>query len=285
MVFSTKALRKEWVTTKGLVPEDFLVLILFVLGIEKTQFFQSEDTLLTEEQHKKLTGLFERRLLKEPVAYLTGNKEFFGRTFKVNKDTLIPRPDSECLVEDILSFGKNTRIPEYVFDIGTGSGALIVTLARELAKTTTKYIASDISEGALVIAKQNSENLNAPVTFLQGSLLEPYQSILEKEVANQVFIIANLPYVSETLFKTTEPDVQSYEPTSALISDDEGMAHYKKLFEEIKKHDALSGWCWIEISPEQSDTLLKVIKSAFPDSQAYVGQDLSQRDRFIRFHF
>src|SRR5690349_19780821 len=123
MDFSLQSLRVEWVSKKGIAPEDFLVLSLFVLGINKTHFFQNSDYSLTKEQHILLVSLLERRFNNEPTAYLIGTKEFFGRNFLVTKATLIPRPDSECLIEDVISLGTKT-LPEYIFDIGTGSGAL-----------------------------------------------------------------------------------------------------------------------------------------------------------------
>lgn len=282
MKHSVNEVRTTWVATKGIALEDFLVLTLHVLNKSRDEFFREHDHLLTDAEYKHLLHLLERRSKHEPVAYLTGSKEFFGRNFFVNAYTLIPRPETECLVEDILSFGKNTRNPDYIFDIGTGSGILAITLAKELKNMDIEVLASDISTGALAVAKKNANAHKADIQFLEGSLLEPFQSIL---ASKNTYIVANLPYVSETLLKSAAPDVKDYEPHTALLSENDGLEHYIQLFNEMKKSDIDSGFCWIEISPEQSAVLAEKIQDIFPGTEVFIGQDLSQRDRFIRFSF
>lgn len=277
-------MRKEWVQERGIAPLDFLVLTLHVLKKERTLFFKEEDHILTEDEHHLLTGLLERRFLDEPVAYLTGEKEFFGRLFTVSKDTLIPRPESECLIEDLLSFRQKTLDPECIFDIGTGSGALIITLACELKEKGVCFFGSDISADALLIAEENKNAHSATVTFFQGSLLEPYKKVIQSE-PSFVYIIANLPYLSYDLFNSAPRDVQNYEPRTALVSENDGLAHYQSLFREMKDSPKLRGVCWVEISPEQTKNALKYIQTAFPETDVSVGQDLSGKDRFIRFTF
>lgn len=281
--YSVQALRQEWVSARGIASEDFLLLALFVTSKEKADFFRESDILLTHQQHEHLVALLERRVQHEPIAYLVGKKEFFGRDFAVNADTLIPRPDSECLIEDIVQeYGTAEVKPAYIFDIGTGSGALAITLQQELSFGSHQVFASDISLGALTVAKSNAHQHRATVTFLHGSFLEPYREILTS--APEVFIVANLPYVSEKLLAETEPDVQEYEPVTALLSEEEGLAHYRLLLKELLPFsEHLSFTCWLEISPEQTDTLTKDILILFPDANLYVGKDLAKRDRFIRF--
>lgn len=281
MTHSLRALHKKWVQEKGITPNDFLVLAMHVLDKDRTEFFRTEDTALTEAETQKLNHLLERRIQSEPVAYLVGQKEFFGRPFFLNKDTLIPRPDSECLIEDIKRYYQvDTSKPEYVFDIGTGSGALLITLACELNSVTTQFIGSDISLPALEVAEKNKGLHKASVTFRQGSLLQPFHNIS----SSSVYIVANLPYVSESIFQKTTPDVQKYEPKSALLSENEGLAHYQALFQEIPTLP-LHGTCWIEISPEQADVLTNDILTIFPGQRPFIGQDLASRERFIRFTF
>jgi release factor glutamine methyltransferase len=281
---SVNELKARWVVQHGIAPEDFLVLALHILGMDRTRFLREQDHILNETQYRELEGLLQRRAQKEPVAYLTGQKEFFGRAFLVTPATLIPRPDSECLIEDILAvYSKTQKKPDFLFDIGTGSGALAITLRKELSDTNLQVLASDISGAALDVAKRNAEAHEAPVIFLEGSLLEPYHSFLTPNIS--IFIIANLPYVSETLLRQTEPDVHKYEPINALLSEEEGLAHYTKLLAEMKDllPPSLSVTCWLEISPEQSAPLTEKIKNILPAATTSIGQDLTQRDRFIRF--
>lgn len=281
MSTSINELRDQWVKRLGIAPHDFLVLTLHVLHMNRTQFLRHQDHVLTDVQHAALTELLQRRAQKEPVAYLTGHKEFFGRDFFVTPDTLIPRPDSECLIEDVLSFSNGPHDkPDFLFDIGTGSGALAITLRKELSDPSLQVIASDISPSALAVAKKNAKTHNTPIAFLEGSLLEPYRSVLTN--CSSLYIIANLPYVSKTLLQQTEPDVQNYEPVTALLSEDEGLAHHKKLLKELCDL-SIPLTCWLEISPEQSGPLTEKIKSIFPTANIFIGQDLTQRDRFIRF--
>ena len=281
---SVQALKHEWVTTQGIAPEDFLVLTLHVLSLTRTQFAKEKDHFLTEAQYATLCLLLARRKEHEPVAYLIGHKEFFKRDFKVTPATLIPRPDSECLVEDILSFYQNTQTkPRSLFDIGTGSGALAITLRKELSNDQLQVIASDISEAALKVAKENAKTHQANITFLHGSLLEPYLS-LPYQSMSPLFIIANLPYVSQELLEKAEPDVKDYEPITALLSEEAGLAHYHQLLQELK-NSPFHGLCWFEMSPEQETSLSHVIQKAFPKTELFVGHDLAQRSRFLRFSF
>lgn len=287
MKLTLQTLRNEFVLEKGITPEDFLLLALHILQIDRAAFFREKDFALAQEQATQLKTLLERRLNCEPVAYLLGEKEFYGNTFKVTPDTLIPRPESECMIEDILAFNQNiqTSTPDCIFDIGAGSGALIISLAANWAHSPTIFFASDTSLKALEIAKENASRIlpKKKVTFLKGSLLKPYVDLLQGS-EQEVYIVANLPYVSSELFEAAPLDVKNFEPRSALLSEDRGLAHYRHLFQELKQSD-LSGWCWIEISPEQEAELVQTLGEMFAETEPYVGLDLAQNSRFVRFAF
>jgi release factor glutamine methyltransferase len=270
-------LRRKW--NKIITPLDFTLLALFVLEVDKNTFYQKSDWELTEKKTKKLIRLLERRRQHEPIAYLVGHKEFFGRDFVVNQHTLIPRPESECLIEDVLlCYQKSLVKPKNFFDIGTGSGALIITLAKEITDPKAVFFASDISREALTVAKKNARKNSTSVTFSLGSLLLAYPNDI---FAKPCYLTANLPYVSETLYQETLPDVQNYEPASALVSEDEGLAHYKKLLLQMKEIYFV-GSVWLEISPEQKKSLQKYATLLFPQATIFVGKDLAQKDRFLR---
>jgi release factor glutamine methyltransferase len=273
------SLTADWVLTERLPRLDFQLLIMHVLGITQTDFFLlPQDFCFSTEETAALTELLTRRAADEPLAYLTGSKEFFGETFTVTPDTLIPRPDSECLIEDILAYSKRVA-PKTILDIGTGSGALIITLTNHIQEA--RYFGSDVSKAALVVAQKNIEVHHAEVILLEGSLLSPYADVLL--ATSPIFIIANLPYVSELLFAQTETTVHQYEPTLALLSSNDGLAHYYALLQQVAARKLPRGTAlWLEISPEQTETLTHFIQSMFPEAAVTIGQDLAQRDRFVR---
>ncbi len=280
---SINDLKNYWVIQQGIAPEDFLVLALHVLKYTHADFLKERDHLLQEGEYQELTELLERRAKREPVAYLTGHKEFFGRDFHVTTATLIPRPDSECLIEDVLHFYfKTTRRLGFILDIGTGSGALAITISKELETESLNVFASDTSAPALEVAQQNAALHKASITFHEGSLLIPYQKLFSP--GNSFFIIANLPYVSSELLKAVEADIKEYEPLSALVSEDAGLAHYKALLKEIRPLASVCPFtCWLEISPEQADPLREEVRKTFPQASITIGKDLAQRSRFLRF--
>jgi release factor glutamine methyltransferase len=274
-------LQQAWLP-KGIPALDFSLLVSHVTQKTKVELLTLGDFSLNNAQAKNLEELLARRLQEEPLAYLTGHKEFFGHDFLVNKDTLIPRPESECLLEDMIQvYEESTEKPRTCVDIGTGSGALIISLSLALP-ATVRCIGSDVSPAALKVAEENKARLTSPAIFLKDSLLEPYTEDLL--IPGPLFIIANLPYVSLKFFQESPKSVQGYEPESALLSENEGMAHYQALLQEMTlRLRTVPFTAWFEISPEQTNSLRQYILSTFPEAHVFVGQDLSHRNRFIRF--
>jgi release factor glutamine methyltransferase len=273
------SLTTDWVLTERLPRLDFQLLVMHVLGITQTDFFLlPQDLCFSAEETTALTELLTRRAADEPLAYLTGTKEFFGEAFTVTPDTLIPRPDSECLIEDILAYSKLVA-PKTILDIGTGSGALIITLAKHIPGA--QCFGSDVSKAALTVAQKNIYTQQSSATLLEGGFLLPYTDTLLHTAP--VFIIANLPYVSETLFAQTETTVHQYEPTLALLSSSDGLAHYYALLQQVAARTLPKGTAlWLEISPEQTEALTNFIQTTFPEATLTIGQDLANRDRFVR---
>jgi release factor glutamine methyltransferase len=242
----------------------------------------------------QLTTFIKRRIGGEPLAYILGRKEFYGLDFKVNKNVLVPRPETEALVElaisnfkSVTSKGKNNII----VDVGTGSGNIIISLARELQKSglqiaNYKLLATDISGKVLQVAKKNAKKykVDRKIRFLKGNLLEP---IIKKcsmlHVPYNMIITANLPYLSPALWKASQISVQMYEPKKALISLNSGLCHYNELFGQIKKLPAFCSMlhvtCYMEISPEQRPSLQKLIKKNFLKSKIKFHKDLANKWR------
>lgn len=186
--------------------------------------------------------LLQERSQRAPLAYLTGHKEFYGRIFAVNEHVLIPRPDTEEIIEQLklLKPGKNRRL----IDVGTGSGAIAVTAKLEFPDLQIDAV--DISPQALAIAKQNADTLQAKVDFYESNLLNEANHTYD-------FILANLPYVDRAWERSHETD---HEPPLALFADDAGLELIKTCIEQ--SHDKLNptGYLLLEADPRQFDAII-----------------------------
>ncbi len=275
-------LKQEVILKQEVSLEDFFVLLAFVSGKSKTFLFAHEELSLSKEQSTHLQDLLKRRALHEPVSYLTGSREFFGREFLVTPDTLIPRPETELMVEEVLDQVKNTDLSHTFIDIGTGSGAIILTLAQELTSIgrTAQYLALDISDEALQVAKKNKSAFgDTQVQFLQSDLLISVPEIYQHD--NLIFL-ANLPYVPEEQYRNAMPDVILYEPALALVSGRDGLDHYRRLISELASRKLESFTLYLEIDPSQTMVLQKLIHNTFADGKLEVIKDLQNHDRIIR---
>lgn len=232
----------------------------------------------------KFQKMVKKRGAGVPVAYLTGHKEFFGFDFIVNKDTLIPRPDTETLVEDaIKTIQKINDKKVLLIDVGTGSGCIPISIAKTFKNTNSQIHleveATDISKKALAIAKQNARKHFVEINFFDGNLLQPF---LDKKIdlsGKEIFITANLPYLKEEQFES-EPSIQ-HEPHSALVAEDNGLALYKELLDQMQK-SSVPFTAYFEIDPSQKDTLPEYIRPLFPEAQIEIIKDLCGRERIIK---
>jgi len=244
---------------------------------------------LTKAQKRQFEKLINRRKNHEPLAYILGHKEFYGLDFKVNRNTLIPRPETELLVEETL---KNIQTYKHInklsiIDVGTGSGNIIITLAKNI-KEKNNYFAVDISSKALAIARFNAKNnkVDKKIKFIKSNLLN-YFTVHCSLLTDSCVIVANLPYLSQKIYSSTIPDVKNFEPKSALLSGPDGLAHYERLLKQIKLlsvHCSLSTiHCFLEISPEQKPKIGKIIRRYFPKSKTIFKKDLAGKWRVASF--
>lgn len=187
---------------------------------------------------KKLTACLKLRLRGLPVAYIVGNKEFYGRSFAVTADVLIPRPETEALIEALRKLAP--KAGDMLIDVGTGSGAIAITAALEWPELTVA--ACDISPAALRVAKRNAKALHANLTFRQSDLLDAQQNPPYR------FIVANLPYVDTTWQRS--PETQ-FEPKLALFADNAGLALVKKLIAQAPQNLQPNGYLLLEADPRQ----------------------------------
>lgn len=287
-----RALAREY--SDSVAASDFSVLAAYALGRTKEFVFREPDYVPTEAESEKLKDALHRRAEREPVAYIVGEKEFFGLPFSVTKDTLIPRPETEHLVEEAIRSLRRENGRTIVADIGTGSGDIIVSVAHALKTDDPdgvrfSFFATDISREALDVARRNASRHDVidRITFFHGNLFEP---IPKKEFTDteHVFILANLPYLSRDLYADAMDDVRLHEPESALVADDGGLAFYIRLFKDIskKKNESLvdvpiTGL--FEISPEQESRITAELLRLLPDSRYRFINDLSGSVRILRF--
>lgn len=202
------------------------ILLTHVLGKNRAFVLAHPELILTKTQEKTLHGLVEQRLKNEPLAYILGEKEFYGLVFKVTPDTLIPRPETEDIIELTSQFLKVKKLVKpIIFEIGTGSGAIAIILAKKFPDSTV--IANDISKAALKVAEQNAKALGVRnVEFILGSLLEPFK-------VKPDMIVTNLPYISRHIYENLEPQIRDFEPEIALVGGETGLELYEKLFEQV----------------------------------------------------
>jgi len=206
---------------------DAEVLLCYVLNKDRTWLHAHSDDIITDAKAKKYQTLVDRRASGEPVAYITCVKEFYGRDFKVNKHTLVPRPESESFIDELKKLKQDHNIHGFlhsILDMGTGSGCLAITTKLECADT---YVtATDTSATALKVAIANALHYSAPIVFKK-------QSLLTSDKEGYDVILANLPYVPENM----QDSSIMHEPAKALFSGNDGLDHYRKLFTQLSnKH-------------------------------------------------
>jgi release factor glutamine methyltransferase len=222
-----------------------------VLGCDQIALLTHPERLLSPEEADQFEDLLQRRLAQEPVQYLIGTQEFFCLLFEVSPDVLIPRPETEHLVEAVLEhFGREGNA--HILDVGTGSGAIAVTLAHLLPRSW--ITALDISCTALAVARRNAQRhgVTDRVTLLQSDLLA---SVASKEFD---VVVSNPPYVAAG--EVLEPQVSDYEPHSALYAGPTGLEIYERLIPQARRVLKPRGWLILEIGYGQRPALLKLLK-------------------------
>lgn len=224
-------------------PETELILTE-VLKVDKAFIFAYPEKELSLEQEKKVQKFIKRRLSNEPLAYIFGHKEFFSLDFSVNKNVLIPRPETEELVEIVI---KNTQHNSKVtvVDVGTGSGCISVSIAKNLP--LAKVYAIDASKEALEVARENAlkHHVQTQIEFLEGNLLKPLPPIEKID-----FILANLPYIPTQNYLKLERQIKDFEPKLALDSGESPMKLYDALFSMATTYLKKGTWLFYELDGE-----------------------------------
>jgi release factor glutamine methyltransferase len=227
---------------------DALVLLEDTLAKERSWVLAHSEYELTEIELESVNKLIERRVNREPLAYIRGRAWFYGRFFEVNPSVLAPRPESESFIELL----KKLK-PDRVFDIGTGSGCLAITTALEIPGCTV--VATDTSAVALAIAKYNARILHATLGFSEADLLKP---LIDFDFTGST-IITNLPYVPESI--VTSPEITK-EPREALFSGEDGLDHYQRFWQQIGELKYKPSYILTESLESQHDTLERLAAEA-----------------------
>ncbi|MDD2620336.1 MAG: peptide chain release factor N(5)-glutamine methyltransferase, partial [Syntrophomonadaceae bacterium] len=227
------------------------VLLARVLESDRVFLYAHYDRPVNSLERQAFRHFIQRRIKGEPAAYIVGHKEFMSLDFKVSPAVLIPRPETELLVEQVieLAAGKNGM---RICDVGTGSGAIAVSLA--VYCPHAQIYASDISSAALETARENAARHQVEVKFVQGDLLS---SLQEEEPFD--IIAANLPYISESELQALDPGVKDYEPVGALLASGDGLDIYRRLLPQAMQCLKSDGYLIFEIAPRQSARALELV--------------------------
>jgi len=250
-------------------PLECELLLRHSLKISRVQLYLDLDHELSPKQEETFWGLIERRLNGEPSAYITGHREFYGLDFYVDPHVLIPRPETELLVEKALYLAQNDHVST-IAEIGTGCGAIAISLALKLPEA--KIYATDISAPALKVALFNCQKHKVVdrICLLHGDMLDPLPEPVD-------LIITNLPYVRELEL----PNPANFEPLLALDGGSDGLEKIRQLCRQVKDKLRPKGCLLLEIGQGQKRAVTTFLRSLFPSSKIEVAPDLSGIDRVV----
>lgn len=252
---------------------DARLLIRHAAGLSAEKLLASLSDAAPEGLADDLEPLVKRRENREPLQHITGHAHFFGREFHVDNRVLIPRPETEQLVEQAIGFAQQRGISApRIVDIGAGSGALAVTLALELPGA--EVWATDVSDDALEVARANAEALGASVHFAQGDLFDPLEGRFD-------VVVSNPPYIRTASLEGLAPEL-AWEPQGALDGGSDGLAVIRRLFDALpaylKESESIA---LVEFDPPVAEESVAVAKSAFPSARVDVLTDLAGFERVL----
>ena len=257
---------------------DSEVLLGHVLGLTREQLIVAADVRLGDKELRFYESLLSRRLEREPTAYITGKREFWSLDFHVTPDVLIPRPETELLVEIALRLAAEARSakPLRIIDLGTGSGAIAVALARGLA--AAEILASDISFLALAVAKDNAvrNHVAGTIKFVPGDLFEAIQTDQLIDL-----IVSNPPYIRRADMDMLEPEVSRWEPRGALDGGLDGLDYYRRIAAQAFDHLTENGAVAVETGAGMGKSVAQLFQNAAACADVQIHKDYAGNDRVV----
>lgn len=250
---------------------DSAALLSFVAKRDRGWLLAHPEHPLTTRQRAEFRRLVRRRATGVPLAYLTGAKEFYGRSFAVSRATLVPRPDTECLIDAVREQLPPTTTST-IADIGTGSGCIAITLKKLFPRATV--FGTDVSAAALAVARQNARRHQVHIHWQRGHLLAPLRSQPIDA------LVANLPYGHRGWPNTTATTVGlRFEPPRSLFTGERGLALYRQLFEQIQRRTQQPRLILCEYDPRQTSLLRPLVARLLPEYNLKIQKDLAGHDR------
>lgn len=264
--------------TSHKIPEPRLsaeLLLARVLNMKRIDLYLQFERILSSKERDRYRNYVKRRVNREPVQYILGETEFYGLPFNVGPEVIVPRPETELLVDAVLESVKALKkSPAKILDIGTGSGCIAVSLAKLLPDCSIWAI--DISEAALKIARSNADLNEVDVQFIEGDILRNTSSMLTKFD----ILVSNPPYVALRDIDQLEPEVRNFEPKTALFAGEDGLEFYRKFMEVIPDLVNRNGKIFLEIGYDQGGPLKQLFTNG--DFIVEIRKDYNQIDRILK---
>lgn len=257
------------------------ILLSHALGMNRIDLYLRYDQPVVSKELTAFKDLIKRRVQREPVAYITGSKEFWSKELIIDPSVLIPRPETECLVEKALSLlpalNGSSRAPKYILEVGTGSGAIIIALAGE--RPGHFYFASDLSIPAIGLAKKNAKyhHLNEEILFFSGDLF----ACLRQNTFSFDMILSNPPYIPTSVLSRLQPEIVRYEPLMALDGKADGLYFIQKIISSAHHYLKPDGVLLMEIGYDQKKAIEILAKTCSAYEEISFEKDYSDHDRIV----
>jgi release factor glutamine methyltransferase len=271
----------EFLTKKGIDSPRLSaeLLLSHILGLKRIELYTQFEKIVTKEQLDQLHGLVERASLSEPVAYLVGKTEFYSLELEITPDCMVPRPETELLVERAIEFLRTRSGKQLVCDLCTGSGCIAVAITRNYPNC--QIIATDICDAALNVATRNIEKhqLKERIKLLCGDLFDPI--VPQLDAGKFDLIVCNPPYVSSVEFEKLGKNVKDYEPRLALFAGDEGLDIYRRIVEKVGEFLKPDAALMMEIGYNQGQAIRQLLEQIRIFTEITIEKDFHENDRIV----
>lgn len=269
--WTTEYFKKHQIDNPHLEAE---ILLAHALNAERIKLYIEFEKELDKKTLEAFRGFITRRAKREPTAYITGSRYFMSLNFSVTPDVLIPRPETELLVENAIEISRKLDGKAAILDIGTGSGAIAVSLAN--FTDNAEITATDISEKALEIASANAQThkVDGRIKFVRADLYPPENIKFD-------IIVSNPPYIKTADIKGLQPEIRNFEPTAALDGGADGLDYYRRIIEKAGNYLEKGGALLLEIGAGQSKEVVNLINVALKPEKINIKKDLGGLDRIV----